>query len=314
MASLSDFLGSVGEEAGNIAESYLKASFFEKAIQIDEFYDQQFEEQEEQSLEAAREEYETLATTGRGEFVKAALIPRDDTYSQDVDAIKFMFNPTELNISRQVNVTEMKGARTSQGLPKVSYGSIDPYQIELAGLLFDTYEQGTNVLDEIQPLRDAVDFTKFGTRKSYVSDDGSVDFISLYARGSYASLINIEGDSATEVATSLAANFSTAYSMLEGDSTTDAITSQSEIDELGSVFREYDDLQDVPLVSKHPPVYYFIWGDQNYMTCMITKLTYKLTMFLPDGTPVRALVDISLKEVDMREASRKFSDMQNITS
>lgn len=46
-----------------------------------------------------------------------------------------------------------------------------------------------------------------------------------------------------------------------------------------------------------PPVYKFIW-DKEYFLCVMTSLTYTLNMFLSDGTPVRALVDISLQEVD----------------
>jgi hypothetical protein len=48
---------------------------------------------------------------------------------------------------------------------------------------------------------------------------------------------------------------------------------------------------------KRPPVYIFTWG-KEYFHCVITSLTYNLTMFLTDGTPVRAIVDISLQEVD----------------
>ncbi len=50
-----------------------------------------------------------------------------------------------------------------------------------------------------------------------------------------------------------------------------------------------------------PPVYIFEWGvgkGKDYFHCVVTSLTYKLTMFLTDGTPVRAIVDISLQEVD----------------
>ncbi|WP_341528605.1 hypothetical protein WKK05_04545 [Nostoc sp. UHCC 0302] len=46
-----------------------------------------------------------------------------------------------------------------------------------------------------------------------------------------------------------------------------------------------------------PPVYIFTWK-KEYFYCVITSLTYTLNMFLSDGTPVRALVDISLQEVD----------------
>ncbi len=48
---------------------------------------------------------------------------------------------------------------------------------------------------------------------------------------------------------------------------------------------------------QRPPVYIFVW-DQEYFHCVITSLTYTLSMFLTDGTPVRAMVDISLQEVD----------------
>jgi hypothetical protein len=48
---------------------------------------------------------------------------------------------------------------------------------------------------------------------------------------------------------------------------------------------------------KRPPVYIFLWKDE-YFHCVITSLTYTLNMFLTDGTPVRAMVDISLQEVD----------------
>lgn len=46
-----------------------------------------------------------------------------------------------------------------------------------------------------------------------------------------------------------------------------------------------------------PPVYIFVWKNK-YFHCVMESLTYKLTMFLADGTPVRALVDITLREVD----------------
>ncbi|MEH2339937.1 CIS tube protein [Nostoc sp.] len=48
-----------------------------------------------------------------------------------------------------------------------------------------------------------------------------------------------------------------------------------------------------------PPVYIFTWKTE-YFYCVITSLTYTLNMFLSDGTPVRALVDIALQEVDQK--------------
>ncbi|MEH1905634.1 CIS tube protein [Nostoc sp.] len=51
------------------------------------------------------------------------------------------------------------------------------------------------------------------------------------------------------------------------------------------------------LTDTRPPVYTFTWKDE-YFYCVMTSLTYTLNMFLTDGTPVRAMVDISLQEVD----------------
>jgi hypothetical protein len=50
--------------------------------------------------------------------------------------------------------------------------------------------------------------------------------------------------------------------------------------------------------NKRPPVYWFVWGQRKSFPCVMTNLSYKLDLFLPDGTPVRALVDISLQEVE----------------
>jgi hypothetical protein len=46
-----------------------------------------------------------------------------------------------------------------------------------------------------------------------------------------------------------------------------------------------------------PPVYILTWHD-TYFHCVMTSLNYRLTVFLPDGTPVKAIVDIALQEVD----------------
>lgn len=49
---------------------------------------------------------------------------------------------------------------------------------------------------------------------------------------------------------------------------------------------------------KRPPTYVFTWGSNQYIRCFLTSLNYTLTMFLPDGTPVRAKVDLTLEEID----------------
>jgi hypothetical protein len=51
---------------------------------------------------------------------------------------------------------------------------------------------------------------------------------------------------------------------------------------------------------ERPPIYQFMWGKQVYLRrCFVERLNYKLTMFLSDGTPVRAVIDsLTLKEAD----------------
>jgi hypothetical protein len=48
---------------------------------------------------------------------------------------------------------------------------------------------------------------------------------------------------------------------------------------------------------KRPPTYMFTWSE-NYLRCFVKSLTYKLTLFTPDGTPVRAVIDLELEETD----------------
>ncbi|MEL7039554.1 MAG: hypothetical protein AAFO04_28675 [Cyanobacteria bacterium J06592_8] len=56
---------------------------------------------------------------------------------------------------------------------------------------------------------------------------------------------------------------------------------------------------------ERPPIYMLIWGNQVYLRrCFIEQLNYKLTMFLSDGTPVRAVIDsLTLKEVEDTQPS-----------
>lgn len=55
--------------------------------------------------------------------------------------------------------------------------------------------------------------------------------------------------------------------------------------------------------NKRPPLYIFAWGNQQYFTCFVEKLTYRLSRFLEDGTPVQAVVDLTLKKVDEANAT-----------
>ncbi len=51
-----------------------------------------------------------------------------------------------------------------------------------------------------------------------------------------------------------------------------------------------------------PPVYILTWHD-SYFHCVMTSLNYRLTLFLANGTPVKAIVNIGLQEVDPENIS-----------
>lgn len=149
-----------------------------------------------------------MSTTTR--LLKAKLISLDGG-----GTIEFMFNPTQLSFSQRINLTKSHGARTGRGLPKVNFAYPEPCVLTINDILFDTYEQGTNVLTHISQFAKALNFAESG----------------------------------------------------EG--------------------RE-----------KRPPTFVFTWGDQQYIRCFITNLTYNLSLFLPDGTPVRANVNLTVEEID----------------
>ena len=52
-----------------------------------------------------------------------------------------------------------------------------------------------------------------------------------------------------------------------------------------------------------PPICHFNWGKLNFIG-VLEKADQRFTMFLPDGTPVRAVVDVSFKEYS--EESQKL--------
>ena len=142
---------------------------------------------------------------------KAKLIVHSDPSGQAKD-IEFMFNPSELDFTRQVNWDYDVGNRGTTLLPKVNFSGVEPYSFTLQNLLFDTYETKKSVL------------------KEYI-------------------------DNIKKGATARSSN------------------------------------------RTRPPVYILTWQD-SYFHCVMTSLNYRLTLFLPDGTPVKAIVNIGLQEVD----------------
>ncbi|MEB3293583.1 MAG: hypothetical protein VKJ24_10515 [Synechococcales bacterium] len=51
--------------------------------------------------------------------------------------------------------------------------------------------------------------------------------------------------------------------------------------------------------NRRPPIYIFTWGSNEYLRCFVKTFNFKLTLFLPNGNPVRATVDLTLEQVDL---------------
>lgn len=143
---------------------------------------------------------------------KAELIAFEDGENYNFE---FMFNPNEVSITRKVNVTENRGARSDDlGIPKVSFAHPNATVITIKNIIFDVYEnQKKDLGEKLEKLTQTVKFIKEGNKR-------------------------------------------------------------------------------------RPPIYIFSWGEINYLRCYVESVDYQLTLFLPDGTPVRAKASITLKEID----------------
>jgi hypothetical protein len=181
-------------------------------------------------------------------------LEKAELYSLDGDqyTFKFMFNPTEIDIKRQANVTENRGARTDdKGIPKVSFAHPNATVITINNIILDTYERDGENSDKRNVGNEIEKLTK------------TVKFIGSEGRNQGG-----EESSRTESGTRTG-----------GGARTGGGGGGSER-------------------NNRPPIYIFGWGKINYMRCYVESVGYKLTMFLEDGTPVRAIASITLKEVD----------------
>lgn len=70
------------------------------------------------------------------------------------------------------------------------------------------------------------------------------------------------------------------------------------LDEVGKFTEAVEFSQGGKGKDRRPPIYIFKWGEERYLRCFIKTLSFKLTLFLPDGTPVRAVLDLTLEQVD----------------
>lgn len=88
------------------------------------------------------------------------------------------------------------------------------------------------------------------------------------------------------------------------------------LNEAGSDVRELTrkvtDLMSIDGTTHAPPVLLFVWGSLSF-TCVLARASQKFTMFLGDGTPVRATVQVTFNEfknvdLEAREVKRETAD------
>lgn len=76
--------------------------------------------------------------------------------------------------------------------------------------------------------------------------------------------------------------------------------------------RQVTDLMSIQPSTHAPPVLLFTWGSLAF-TCVMASCSQRYTMFLPDGIPVRARLNVSFNEyrnidLEAREIKRETSD------
>lgn len=70
-------------------------------------------------------------------------------------------------------------------------------------------------------------------------------------------------------------------------------------------------LMDISSNQHTPPICIFTWGAFNF-NCIIQSVTKKFTMFIPDGTPVRATLSVTLLE--SRDIDKQVKEMNLLSS
>jgi len=75
-------------------------------------------------------------------------------------------------------------------------------------------------------------------------------------------------------------------------------------------------LMDIDPATHAPPVALFIWGNLTF-TCVLARAAQRFVMFLPDGTPVRARVQVTFNEftnaeLEVKKIKRETADYTKV--
>ena len=83
-------------------------------------------------------------------------------------------------------------------------------------------------------------------------------------------------------------------------------------EDVRQVMRQITDLMNIEASTHAPPVLLFTWASLSF-TCVLARASQQFTMFLPDGTPVRARLRVTFNEfrnvdLEAKEIKRETAD------
>jgi hypothetical protein len=83
-------------------------------------------------------------------------------------------------------------------------------------------------------------------------------------------------------------------------------------DDVRTLTQQVTGLMDIDPATHAPPVLLFTWASLSF-TCVLARVTQKFTMFLPDGKPVRARLQVSFQgfsngDAEPKEVKRQTAD------
>jgi Contractile injection system tube protein/LysM domain len=83
-------------------------------------------------------------------------------------------------------------------------------------------------------------------------------------------------------------------------------------EDVRSLVRQVTDLMSIDPSTHAPPVLLFTWASLSF-TCVLARASQKFVMFLPDGTPVRARLQVTFNEfrnveLEAKEVKRETAD------
>jgi nucleoid-associated protein YgaU len=87
-------------------------------------------------------------------------------------------------------------------------------------------------------------------------------------------------------------------------------------DDVRPLVRQVTDLMNIDPTTHAPPVLLFTWGTLTF-TCVLARASQRFIMFRPDGTPVRARVQVTFNEfrngdLEAKEVKRETADYSRL--